>query len=180
MSFQTVATFAASSCFRRREGRCPCSPSPGPRRAASPLGMCCTPTRRQHHSEADIHLQTGRLSDITRSSTNNGLLACRRVIYNMCVLKPPSSAAVGAVGTGCTAHRCAQAPASELLGHRSPARSRAAFVPRAVGPNPACSPALRFPPVHFVRAQLEIRQALKKSVPSVSHLVLFVRFTDEI
>ena len=23
--------------------------------------MCCTPTRRQHHSEADIHRQTGRL-----------------------------------------------------------------------------------------------------------------------
>ena len=23
--------------------------------------MCCTPTRRHHHSEADIHLQTGRL-----------------------------------------------------------------------------------------------------------------------
>ena len=26
--------------------------------------MCCTPTRRQHHSEADIHLQTGRLSRV--------------------------------------------------------------------------------------------------------------------
>ena len=35
--------------------------------------------------------------------------------------------------------------------------SGAAPAPRAVGPNPACSPALRFPPVRFVRAQLEIR-----------------------
>ena len=26
-----------------------------------PHRMCCTPTRRQHHSEADIHRQTGRL-----------------------------------------------------------------------------------------------------------------------
>ena len=26
--------------------------------------MCCTPTRRHHHSEADIHLQTGRLSRV--------------------------------------------------------------------------------------------------------------------
>ena len=26
-----------------------------------PRRMCCTPTRRQHHSEADIHRQTGRL-----------------------------------------------------------------------------------------------------------------------
>ena len=25
------------------------------------IQMCCTPTRRQHHSEADIHRQTGRL-----------------------------------------------------------------------------------------------------------------------
>jgi hypothetical protein len=30
----------------------------------NPFGMCCTPTRRQHHSEADIHLQTGRLSRV--------------------------------------------------------------------------------------------------------------------
>ena len=38
---------------------------------------------------------------MTCSSTNNGLLACRRVTQcNTCVLKPPSSAAVGAVGTG--------------------------------------------------------------------------------
>jgi hypothetical protein len=33
---------------------------------------------------------------------------------------------------------------------------------------PACPPALQFPPVHFVRAHLGIRQVLKKSVPSVS------------
>ena len=41
--------------------------------------------------------------------TNNGLIACRRVICNMCVLKLPSSAAVGAVGTGCKAHKCSGA-----------------------------------------------------------------------
>ena len=36
---------------------------PGLRRGPQPESqMCCTPTRRQHHSEADIHLQTGRLS----------------------------------------------------------------------------------------------------------------------
>ena len=63
---------------------------------------------------------------------------------------------------------------------RGSAKFSLAPVPRAVGPKPACYPALRFPPVHFVRAQLEIRQALKKSVPSLSLLVLCVRFTDEI
>ena len=45
----------------------------------------------------------------------------------MCVLKPPSSAAVGAVGTGCTAHRCSGRPQVSFSVHRSPARSRAAF-----------------------------------------------------
>ena len=50
---------------------------------------------------------------------------------------------------------------------------------------PVCYPRSRSPiptlrPVHFMRAQLEIRQAeaLKKSVPSLSLFVLFVHFTD--
>eukprot|EP00964_Phaeocystis_antarctica_P017996 scaffold9992_cov64-Phaeocystis_antarctica.AAC.4 len=40
---------------------------------------------------------------MTRSWTNIGLLACRRVVCDTCVLKTPSPAAVGAAGTGCTA-----------------------------------------------------------------------------
>ena len=43
-----------------------CEQGPGQRarssaQAGGGAGMCCTPTRRQHHSEADIHRQTGRL-----------------------------------------------------------------------------------------------------------------------
>ena len=62
---------------------------------------------------------------MTRSWTNIGLLACRRVVCDTCVLKPPSPAAVGAAGTGCTAQECSGAR-GELLGRRSPARSRTA------------------------------------------------------
>jgi hypothetical protein len=46
---------------------------------------------------------------MTRSWTNIGLLACRRVVCDTCVLKPPSPAAVGAAGTGCTAQECSGA-----------------------------------------------------------------------
>ena len=53
-------------------------------------------------------------------------------------------------------------------------------MPQAVGPNPGRSHALLYPPVHFVRAHLGIRDVRKKSAQSVSHRVLGVCFTGGI
>jgi len=52
--------------------------------------------------------------------------------------------------------------------------SGAAPVPRAVGPKPACSPALSNSHPCTLRAHLGIRQVLKKIVPLCIHTLCFV------
>jgi hypothetical protein len=54
----------------------------------------------------------------------------------------------------------------------------AAPVPRAVGPKPACSPALQFSPVHFVRAHLVIRQVLENKRTTVPRALCLLHRRD--
>jgi len=105
-------------------------------------------------------------------------------VCSICVRKPPSSAAVGAAGTSCTARSshvltCSGARAGELLpvfGHRSPARSRTAFATRlsrsSCWPLTASAPVRQIPSVKQTQSTNKVwiqTQRVKGTNPSFSY-----------
>ena len=81
----------------------------GRRDGRTPRDRASEPARSSRRARATRPTAAGQRLRAVQSFTNNGLLACTRVVCNICVRKPPSSAAVGAAGTGCTAHMCSGA-----------------------------------------------------------------------
>ena len=106
------------------------------------------------------------------------------MVCSIFVRKPPSSAAVGAAGTSCTARSshvltCSGARAGELLpvfGHRSPARSRTAFATRlsrsSCWPLTASAPVRQIPSVKQTQSTNKVwiqTQRVKGTNPSFSY-----------